>query len=67
MRWLTNKNGEADIVDGTDVVGKNISYGVEKNRYNGFEPAVEKNKGDIQITADGQAVRIFTVTERHIQ
>ena len=52
-----NKNGEADIVDGTDVVGKNISYSVEKNRYNGFEPAVEKNKGDIQITADGQAVK----------
>ena len=52
-----NKNGEADIVDGTDVVGKNISYRVEKNRYNGFEPAVEKNKGDIQITADGQAVK----------
>ena len=52
-----NKNGEADIVDGTDVVGKNISYSVEKNRYNGFEPAVEKNKGDIQITADGLAVK----------
>ena len=52
-----NKNGEADIVDGTDVVGKNISYSVEKNRYEGFEPAVEKNKGDIQITADGQAVK----------
>ena len=52
-----NKNGEADIVAGTDVVGKNISYSVEKNRYNGFEPAVEKNKGDIQITADGQAVK----------
>ena len=52
-----NKNGEADIVDGTEVVGKNISYSVEKNRYNGFEPAVEKNKGDIQITADGQAVK----------
>ena len=52
-----NKNGEADIVDGTDVVGKNISYSVEKNRYNGFEPAVEKNKGDIQVTADGLAVK----------
>ena len=52
-----NKNGEADIVAGTDVVGKNISYSVEKNRYEGFEPAVEKNKGDIQITADGQAVK----------
>ena len=25
-----NKNGEADIVAGTDVVGKNISYSVEK-------------------------------------
>ena len=52
-----NKNGEADIVDGTDVVGKNISYSVEKNRYEGFEPAVEKNKGDIQVTADGLAVK----------
>ena len=52
-----NKNGEADIVAGTDVVGKNISYSVEKNRYEGFEPAVEKNKGDIQVTADGLAVK----------
>ena len=52
-----NKNGEADIVAGTDVVGKNISYSVEKNRYEGFEPAVEKNKGDVQITADGLAVK----------
>ena len=52
-----NKNGEADIVDGTDVVGKNISYSVEKNRYEGFGPAVEKNKGDIQVTADGLAVK----------
>ena len=55
-----NKNGEtdeADIVDGTGVVGKNISYSVEKNRYEGFEPAVEKNKGDIQVTADGLAVK----------
>ena len=55
-----NKNGEtdeADIVDGTGVVGKNISYSVEKNRYEGFEPAVEKNKGDVQITADGLAVK----------
>lgn len=30
---------------------------VEKNRYEGFEPAVEKNKGDIQVTADGLAVK----------
>ena len=52
-----NKNGEADIVAGNDVVGKNISYSVEKNRYEGFEPAVEKNKGDIQVTADGLAVK----------
>ena len=52
-----NKNGEADIVAGTDVVGKNISYSVEKNRYEGFEPGVEKNKGDIQVTADGLAVK----------
>ena len=46
-----NKNGEADIVAGTDVVGKNISYSVEKNRYEGFEPAVEKNKGCLLYTS----------------
>ena len=54
-----NKNGEADIVAGTDVVGKNISYSVEKNRYEGFEPETKLglNEGNVEITADGLAVK----------
>ena len=56
---IAKKNGadEADIATGTGTVGSKIRYTANENRYTGFEPDTEKNAGDVEITADGQAVK----------
>lgn len=54
---LAQTGGKPDVVTDTGDVGKTISYTAQDNRYAGFHLNADKSAGDVEITADGQAVK----------
>ena len=54
---LAQTGGKPDVVTDTGDVGKTISYLAQDNRYAGFHLNADKSAGDVEITADGQAVK----------
>lgn len=54
---LAQTGGKPDVVTETGTVGDTISYTAENERYAGFHLNTEESAGDVEITADGQAVK----------
>ncbi|WP_276814682.1 InlB B-repeat-containing protein [Faecalibaculum rodentium] len=54
---LAQTGGKPDVVTETGTVGETISYTAENERYAGFHLNTEESAGDVEITADGQAVK----------
>ncbi len=54
---LAQTGGKPDVVTETGTVGETISYTAENERYAGFHLNTEESAGNVEITADGQAVK----------